>query len=84
MRRQPYIGRQQLAALRLKVRKEIRATDAAFDQHIKKNGCNIDGCTDRAHYQERLATLRAVIVLLGGRVNESTDTCISDYVSGLV
>lgn len=60
-----------IETLRKKLHAEIKRTDAAFDKHIKKNNCRIDGsgCTDRAKYQERLATLQYILVLTGGRDN---------------
>jgi hypothetical protein len=60
-----------IETLRQKLHAEIKRTDAAFARHIKKNNCRIDGsgCTDRAKYQERLATLNYVLILAGGRAN---------------
>ena len=67
-----------------KLHEEYKRTSAAFDKHIKKNNCTLDmsGCTDRAKYQERLATLDWAVLLLGGRPNGAMgdgETTIGDF-----
>ncbi len=64
--------KRQLARLRRKIRDDIKATNKAWDKHNKKYNCKTDsgGCTDRAKYQERIATLQWVLLVMGGRVEE--------------
>lgn len=54
-----------------KLHDEYKRVEAAFNLHVRKRNCRLDssGCTDRAKYQERLATLDWLIVQLGGRPN---------------
>lgn len=49
------------------LRRELVRTDAAFDRHIRRNGCTSDSCTTRCRYQERITTLQYVLRLLGAR-----------------
>lgn len=69
--RLPKTPERERARLRRQIRLEVKRTDTAFGEHIRKsNGsCDTDsgGCTVRAKYQERLATLQFVNMLLGGR-----------------
>jgi len=56
-----------------KLHAELQRTDAAFDKHVKDYKCLTDsnGCTARRAFQERVATLCAVITLAGGRVSDA-------------
>ena len=56
-----------VAKARQLFRVELVRTDAAFNRHIKKNGCTSDACPTRARYQERVKTLQYVLDTLGAR-----------------
>lgn len=65
----PSKASKEIVALRVSLRAKIAATEAQFDEHIKRFNCRLDssGCTERVEFQSRLRALREILADIGGK-----------------